>query len=331
MIIGTLSGPRLADKRVIVIVILAIVVASTAAFAFLQILGSGGNGISSTNTTTSLGLPSYPQGTRFIRIRALEKNSMWALPDYDAQQVLRIISDLKPEALERYVSGPQNASAPVPVAPGSPPMTVGEFLNASLRACECNIIPRLSLGNYDSGKFLNEAASLLSMPVYPKMRYLSLDSWTPFASSHTSDEVKGMFQRLYDQGWAGVGLNECGGYSPSYGYATFASFCVSTNTWKPIAVGLAQLKNEPNIKLRLLYIDFPDAMKNFSALSTTEEADIFAQKISPAQSEDGFVFVYPIAQSFWDSMTRVTPAESAYGGASIYEVMKGLMNQYNAG
>ena len=324
-----MNDRRGTGKKAVAIIILAIAVASVAAYSFFRLGTADTKTGTSTETSTLHSLPSYPPGTRFVRIRALESNSAWPLKNLTAQQVLNVISDIKPDALERYVSGPQNPSATVPVAPGSPPMTVGEFLNASMSACKCYIIPRLSLGSYDSGRLLTQSANLLTLPVYPMMRYLSLDNWKPFAASHSSDEIKGMFQKLYAQGWAGIGLNECDGYSPSYGYATFADFCVSTNTWEPNIIQLTGLKAESNIGLRLLYIDFPQAMANFSALSPTQEADILAHNLAPVQSKDGFLFVYPIVQGIWDSTTRFTPSGSAYGGKSIYEVMKGLMGQYN--
>jgi len=270
-------------------------------------------------------------GKSFIRIRALEGNSVWSLDAVNAQQVLGNVTALKPDVLERFVSGPQNAGAQVPVAPGSPPMTVGEFLNASTKACGCYIIPRLSLSDYDIGTLFTEAQSLLTFPVYPKMVYLSLDNWGPFASNHTAAEVKGMFQRLYSQGWIGIGVNECGGYWQSYGYATFADFCVSSDSWKPISGQLAQMKNESNIGLRLLYIDFPQPMMNFSALSPDEEAKVLNHNIAPAQSKEGFIFVYPIMQDFWNCSTHVTSQGSNFHGKSIYDLMKGLIARYDSG
>src|SRR5438445_160338 len=76
----------------------------------------------------------------------------------------------------------------VPVASGSPPMTVGEFLNASMRACNCYIIPGVSLNQYDQGTFFTTARALLALPVYPKMVYLSLDKWHDFSTNHSPDQ-----------------------------------------------------------------------------------------------------------------------------------------------
>jgi hypothetical protein len=282
-------------------------------------------------TSSSTGPTSFPPGTRFIRIRTLESKSMWNLENSDAQHVLSQIADLKPDVLERFVTGPQKVDAEVPVAPGSPPMTVGQFLNASTKACGCYIIPRLSLLDYDKGTLFTEAQSLLTFPVSPQMRYLSLDNWGSFASGHTPDEIKGMFQLLYSQGWAGIGVNECNGYSPSYGYATFADFCVGASYWRPDRNSLASIHTEPNIKLILLYIDFPQPMTDFSVLQPDKEAMILAHKIAPAQSADGFLFVYPIQQDFWNSATRLTSQGGPFKGQSLYDVMKGLMAQYNTG
>ena len=283
------------------------------------------------STSSSMSPASHPPGTKFIRIRTLESKSAWSLEGFDAQHVLKEIADLKPDVLERFVSGPQSVDALVPVAPGYPPMTVGQFLNASTKACGCYIIPRLSLYEYDKGTLFTEAQGLLNFPVSPHMRYLSLDNWGPFASNHTPDEVKGMFQRLYSQGWTGIGVNECNGYSPSYGYATFADFCVGATYWRPDRDALASIHTEPNIKLVLLYIDFPQPMTDFSQLQPDREAWILVHRIAPAQSEDGFRFVYPIQQDFWDSASRLTSQGGPFRGHSLYGVMKGLMAQYGTG
>jgi len=312
-----------------VVAILAII-ALSATLAILQQQQPTDANASGGKNLSDNGPSSYPHGTRFIRIRTLESKSVWSLEGMDAQHVLREISDLKPDVLERFVSGPQVVGAQVPVAPGSPPMTVGEFLNASMKACGCYIIPRLSLFDYSKGALFTEAQNLRALPVSPQMRFLSLDNWGTFASHHTSDEIKGMFQQLYSQGWLGVGVNECNGYSQSYGYATFADFCVGSSNWEPDNDTLASIRAEPNIKLALLYIDFPQPMTDFAALTPNREAMILADAIAPAQSAGGFLFVYPIQQDFWNSATRVTTPAGPFKGQSLYDVMKGSMAQYDA-
>ena len=322
------------DKRRVPIAVA--IVAIVALSATLTVLQPGATNVDTPPPSSNAPAPApavskYPPGKSFIRIRALESSSVWSLDGVNAQQVLRNVTALKPDALERFVSGPQNADAQVPVAPGRPPMTVGRFLNASTKACGCYIIPRLSLFDYDKGTLFTEAQSLLTFPVSPQMRYLSLDNWGPFASNHTPDEVKGMFQQLYSQGWTGIGVNECSGYRPSYGYATFADFCVSTETWKPSGGQLSQIKSEPNIGLALLYIDFPQAMLNFSSLTPDQEAKILNHNIAPAQAQQGFTFVYPIMQDFWNCSTHVTSQSGDFHGKSLFDLMKGLIARYNRG
>jgi hypothetical protein len=328
------QGWALLDRRTALAA--AAIVAIVSLSATLAVIQPGASKVDSPATSSSAhpqapAISKYPTGKSFIRIRALDSNSVWSLDAVNAQQVLGNVTGLKPDVLERFVSGPQRVDAQVPVAAGTPPMTVGEFLNASTKACACYIIPRLSLSDYGKGTLFTEAQGLLTFPVSPQMRYLSLDNWGPFASGHTSDEVKGMFRQLYSQGWLGIGVNECDGYSQSYGYATFADFCVGTSYWRPDRNALASIHTEPNIKLVLLYIDFPQQMTDFSALQPDREAEILAHRIAPAQSADGFVFVYPMQQDSWNSATRLTSVGGPFKGQSLYDVMKGLMARYDTG
>lgn len=279
--------------------------------------------------------PASPPGNRFIRIRAWEGG--WALPGYNAQQVLAMILDLRPNVLERYISGGFNPNATVPVANGEPQMTIVQFLNASLQACaaeSCYIIPRISLADYNSGKLYNESLQFLNLPVYPRITFLSLDDWSQFATTHTQSQIQSMFQTLYAQGWQGIGVNDAGGYYSAYGYASFADFGIitnsSTNPWTPNLKALQQLKNDTSIKRELLYIDFPDQMTSFNAsLTPDQEANVLSYNITSIQSKNDFTFVYPIIQGFWDSTEHITSLNSTWAGASIYDVENDLMDEYN--
>lgn len=286
---------------------------------------------SPSSTTSSTTTPtSAPPGNRFIRIRALTSNSAWDLPNYNAQQVLQMIAQLHPDVLERYISGPQNINAPVPVAAGEPQMTAGEFLNASASACGCYIIPRLTLADYSNGTLLQAAQGYLSLPIFPRLHYLSLDNWGAFAANHTQAQITGMFQELYAQGWWGIGVNDCGGVYTTYGYATWADFCISTNGWVPNSSQLASLGEESNIQLRLLYIDFPNPMAQFMQLPVDQEGSVLSS-VASAQQQEGYLFVYPILQSSWDASARVTSASGPYKGETLFQLMAALMNQYNQG
>jgi hypothetical protein len=70
-------------------------------------------------------------------------------------------------------------------------------------------------------------------------------------------------------------------------------------------------------------------MDSFAALSPDEEAQILTDNVASAQSSDGFYFVYPIVQSFWDSHNPTTSSGGPYQGESIYTVMLQLMQRYN--
>jgi hypothetical protein len=99
--------------------------------------------------------------------------------------------------------------------------------------------------------------------------------------------------------------------------------------WQPDMPNLAAATSEPNIKLALLYIDFPKPMNQFVLLSPDQEAQIMTDNIASAQSSGGFYFVYPIVQSFWDSEKQTTSPGGPYQGETVYTVMLRLMQQYN--
>ena len=285
--------------------------------AVIQITPSSALRIDQPTTAT------YPAGHRFIRIRALEAGSQWLLPLYTAQQVLSMVSDLNPDALERYITGAQNPNA---VVPGNPSMTVTQFLDASMKACNCYIIPRISLDEYDKGTLYSTSQNLLSLPVNPPLRILSLDNWTPFFQSHAQAQIQTALQTLYSEGWQAIGVNDCN-YSTSFGLASFADFCVDVSTWQPDLGTLSQIQTESSIKQFLLYIDFPGQVQKFMALTPDQEADAITKNIAPAQKS--FYFVYPIVQGAWDSNTQITSQSGPYKGASLYTIIKSMMLQYN--
>ena len=89
-----------------------------------------------------------------VRLRPLQNRGLkgvagnhWKLEEHTAQDVLAMIRKMKPKVLERYISGPFDPKALVPVAPGEPPMTVVKFLNESMKAGApgCTIVPRIGL------------------------------------------------------------------------------------------------------------------------------------------------------------------------------------------
>jgi len=284
---------------------------------------------------SNLSFIEVPTGNRMIRIRVWDDG--WVLPKYNAQQIIQMISTLKPDVLERYVSDNIQPNALVPVAKGSQQMTVAQFLNASMSACaaeNCYIIPRLGLGLYDKGKLFSTSEALLSMPVYPKMRLVSLDDWANFSTTHTPQQIISMFQQLYAQGWSGIGVNDCGGYFTAYGYASWADFGIHTkpgrSIWTPALSTLTLIQSDHSIKRALLYIDFNSQMLPFNnTLTPDQEAAVLAYNLTATQATFGITFVYPILQDFWNSFQHVTSQNSPWKGASLFTVQDELIAQYN--
>ena len=262
--------------------------------------------------------------------------SMWQLPNHTATDVLAMIADIKPTLLERYFSGNANLSAPVPVSPGQPPMTVGEFLNASAAsgAPGCAIMPRLSLWEAldKQDSILSTAAQLKALPIHPPMTALGLDNWGNFATDPrvNATVIKTLFGALRAQGWDTLAINTVGGFGGGgEGLAGMADF--GTSVGDDGAVGavpnwqaLDKIKADPTIHTALLYIDFVGQMLRFMNNSSPDEmAAALTERIADnaLQQERGYSFVYPIVQSFWDSTSLYTDPAGRFGGKSIYRVL----------
>jgi hypothetical protein len=282
---------------------------------------------------------------RFVRFRAIDTEQAhgWALRNYNAQQLLRLIHGLRPSVLERYISGDVPSELEIPVAAGSARMSVSEFLAASEASenCEQVITPRVSVGEYDRGTFFTTTQHLVQLSAGPHaLRFLSLDNWSGFVQTHTHAEIDEMFARLEAQGWDSVGVNDCGASGAetpdelnAYGHASFAEVGVDERTWRPDPVTLSALRRSSNIRLILLYIDFPGPVRAFEALQPDRQAEILA-RLASQQQDAGYTFVYNIVQDVpgnvaWDATTLFTTASGPYHGASLYEVSRSLMDQYN--
>lgn len=290
---------------------------------------SGQSTATTTTSETQTGLPA----DGYVRIRVLDNSgigpratAVWAAPGYNAQSILSMIRQLDPAVLERYTSGPLNASMQVPVCEGCQPMTVLQFLQASESETGAVIVPRLSLQGLTSAEVLLQAQGLIDLPLSPPLKYLSLDNYVSWASDQSPGNVTSLFQQLYAQGWVGVGVNECGGYYTTYGYATFAAACVNTSSWVPDSALISRLSSEPGVKLVLLYVDFPGQMESFENLSADRMASVLTT-LAGGQASGGYTFVYNVLQNSgaaaWDS-TRVETST----GESIFSVIQGLLQGY---
>ena len=140
------------------------------------------------------------------------------LRDYNAQDVLEIIEELKPNCLERFITGWQDPDALVPVREGYPQMTVLEFLNAAILAGapDCEIVPKLNLQWLKDEKrakyFWESAEKLYNLPLVRPIRNINLDVWDAYNKEiHTTQEERdAMFKRLRDIGYEQIGVNMTG-------------------------------------------------------------------------------------------------------------------------
>lgn len=280
----------------------------------------------------SPGKAGIPEGIQ-IRIRTLSNRGQrsrpakWDSEQYNAQDILEMISELRPQVLERYTDGPIDPEYQVPVAPGQPPMTALEFLNASVKAGApgCIITPRVSLKDYEKGTFFETAQSLFDLPVTPRMRILSVDNWGDFhKAGHSLEEVREMFEKLRAQGWEHIAVNMVGGVHDPLGYPSFAEFGVLKDEgFVPDFEKLDRMKALGYLEKQLLYIDFPGQVVKFKAdFGPDERADHLVNVLGGQQKAKGYIFVWPILQGPWDSKDLFTTAEGKYRGASLYEVMK---------
>ena len=261
---------------------------------------------------------------RIIRMRALDPNSSWSPTGYTANQILSMISDMRPTMLDRYTSGPQNPSALVPVCSGCSPMTVQQFLQASEDTSSAVIMARLSIWDYDNGTLFNESQGLLSIQVNPPIRILSIDDYNGWIKIHNAMTWTSISQQLLAQGWI---LLETGGHGDSsgivptgttnYGSSSASSpcWCVSpSNGWF----------SKPGIKYVLQSLSFPSDMATLQSMSFDQLKSIFTN-LAGNQTLVGYHMIYFIIQGNWDTTKMV-----GSNGQSLYEVMRNLMATYNS-
>lgn len=299
--------------------------------------------ILSVDTEKSL-LPTAPvASSRFIRIRVLGDNGKWHLtgikqslkyfgPYYSPDDVLAMIKELKPDVLDRFISGPKDLSEKLQYynesskswvnwkdskggAGGFAQGTVGSFLVQTMQngAPGAYFIPRLDSEFYlskGSVDFFSQSQALYNnlkdLGVPASSRFLSLDNWGSLNKQEDKNEV---LSTLYPQGWQGIGVTSLLNYHSGINTeepknsATWSAFNVEPkNDWKPDKDVLQKIHDESSLRLVLLYIDFPEPMGSFLKFSPDEEARILEQIASLQKPnaadphETGFTFVYPIAQ-----------------------------------
>lgn len=331
LLVAALAPPVCSRKRLIPFIVSVLM---TACLAVAQACGASlspqsGGGEEGNSVAT------IPDGI-YVRIRPLSNRGQrsqpakWDPSGYTAQDILDIIADLKPNVLERYTDGRLDPGLLVPVADGHPPMTVVEFLTASMRsgAPGCIIIPRLSLHEYSKGTLFETARNLYDFPIDPPMRILSLDNWGDINKQGLSqEEIRSIFEKLEAQGWSHIAVNMVGGVHDPQGFTSMTEFGVKRDEkFAPDLAKLEKIKQLDYVQKHLLYIDFPAQTKEYEqAFSPDERAAHLINVLGGQQMRYGYTFVWPVLQGAWDSTQVVTSQNGPYKGATLYEVMKQAM------
>lgn len=255
--------------------------------------------------------------------------------DYTAQDILEMIAELKPDCLERFITGYQNPEDLVPVRKGCPPMTVLEFLNAAILAGgeNCHIVPKLNLQWLKSERgaayFWKSAQALYDLPLVRPIRNINLDVWDHYCQEihSTQEERDDMFRRLREIGYEEIGVNMTGLYRVNHPEIDYADFNINKTTWQVNESAIRTLRSYPNIKRLYMYIDYPGPMDAFRLNTPDRQAEIYTENIFPRQEELGFTFVYAVIQDSWDAHESVTSAEGPYKGKTMFEITKELLDK----
>lgn len=257
------------------------------------------------------------------------KTGRWMLNGYTAQDILKMIEELNPDCLERFITGKQEPNMLVPVAEGEAAMTVIDFLNAAVRAGseKCIIIPKLNM-KWGDEYFFEAAENLYNLPLEKPIRNINLDCWPDYWKVHSEAEIKNRLKRLKDIGYKVIGINMTGGYHHGYGYVDYMDFNIDKGNWTVKESILNTLKNDHDLKRYYMYIDYPEPMNTFLSSNTADQqADIYTNNIHARQEELDFTFVYALLQDDWDATQLFTSPDGPYGGKSIYTVIKELIQK----
>jgi hypothetical protein len=270
--------------------------------------------------------------------------------DYYAEDVLEWIEELKPDCLERFISGYPGPGTKIPKKDGGY-MPVADFLNAAILAGGegCHICPKLDLqwlrgepGSNSYRTFWEGAQLLYDMDLVVPIRSVSLDCWNAYREilveqGHTTEGqqavvMKEMFDRLRAIGFQEIGVNLLGAtnWGPAPDVLDFVNFSIGDpeNTGMPnlsnaIRNNKAIKKSPASHDKYLLYIDYPGPVDRFVANHTPDQmADIYINTIWPEQQKQGFVYVYSLSNDGWDPFAHVTDPNGPYGGKNMYDITK---------
>ena len=269
-----------------------------------------------------------PTNIRGVYVRIITYGSAfkneWGPDKHNAQDILKMIGELKPDVLNRFITGKKDPQLKVPVAPGQPEMTLAQFMTAAMQAGApgCSIAPKVHLNEIWSDDYRMDAArSLRAMPITPALTMLDLDCWFKKNSTHEAD--KKLLQSFREMGWRDLTFNP-GPYKSAHGYATCVMTYMSEKNWRVPSKKIEALKKH-GIPVPLLHIDYPYQIRLFAALPPDRQAEIMTQ-IQAAQAKEGFRFIYPVLMGeHYDSTRIFTSKKGPWHGVSMYEVIKQLI------
>ena len=259
----------------------------------------------------------------WVRILPFEiRDQGWQVANENGQDVLNMIEELKPDVLDRFITGKPDLSIEIPMGPGTAPMKFVDYLNAAMKAGApgCLLTPKDHLNDIWSDDYRMEAAqALYNLPVTPRLKAMDLDE---YFTHGTPEEHQQVLEKFKAMGWKDLGFNFAGGPKDGFGLISYAEAGVSKTTWEVNLNALDAMK-EAGIKTRLAHIDYPGAIVEFEKLSPDRQADII-QKISQEQHQYGYTFIYPILyqRKGYDATKEVTLRDGPYHGATVFQVIK---------
>jgi len=150
-----------------------------------------------------------PKGI-YVRITPMDsrkgvgQTAVWVRKQHTAQSILKMISELKPDVINRFTTGKQNPAYQVP---GSPSMNLIEFYNAAAAAGApgCMLTAKVHLNDIWSDDYRMAAArNLRDLPITPRMTALDLDT---YFDGGGPQEHKRILQQFKNMGYTDLGFN----------------------------------------------------------------------------------------------------------------------------
>lgn len=257
----------------------------------------------------------------YVRICAIARREQeWSIKNHSGKDVLKMIEELKPDVLNRFINGKPNPNLEIPMGSGEQPMKFTDYLTAAMKAgaSDCTLTPKVHLNDIWSDEYRMQAAkALVELPVTPKLYMLDLDC---YFSKGSAEEHKHMLVKFKQMGWKDLGFNFVGGDRKTFGLAQYGEAAIKPGEWSVSTPGLAIMK-KGNVKTLLAHIDYPEAIEDFGKLKGDRQAEIL-RKIQEEQYKHHFTFIYPVLYCGYDSTKHKTSK-----GQTIFEVIKELIGK----